>query len=218
MKNGFLKVAAGTPALKVADPAYNVQQITAMMQEAHRCGIKLLVLPELSLTGYTCGDLLLQSTLQKGALAALEEIRNASLPLGLTAVVGLPLSVHDKLYNCAAVVSGGKVLGIVPKSNIPNYGEFYEARWFTPAPRTTETVTLAGEEIPFGTDLLFCCREMPEYKLAVEICEDLWVPASPSVRHAAAGATVIANLSASDEIIGKAAYRRQLVSGQSGKL
>lgn len=218
MKNGFIKVAAGTPALKVADPAYNARQITAMMQEAHRSGIKLLVLPELSLTGYTCGDLFLQSTLQKGALAALDEIRNASLPLGLTVVVGLPLSVHDKLYNCAAVVSGGKVLGIVPKSNIPNYGEFYEARWFTPAPRTTETTLLAGEEVPFGTDLLFSCREMPEYKLAVEICEDLWVPASPSARHAAAGATVIVNLSASDEIIGKAAYRRQLASGQSGKL
>ena len=218
MKYGFIKVAAASPALRVADCRYNAERAAEMMQQAAAAGAHLLVLPELGLTGYTCGDLLLQPTLQQGALSALQTLLSVSAELPLTTITGLPLSVEGKLYNCAAVLHQGQILGVVPKTNLPNYGEFYEARWFTPAPAGTRTISLLGQEVPFGTDLLFCCRELPEYKLAVEICEDLWVAAPPSTRHAIAGATVLANCSASDETIGKAEYRRSLVTGQSARL
>ena len=218
MKYGFIKAAAASPALRVADCRYNAEQSIAVMQKAAKAGVQLLVLPELGLTGYTCGDLLLQPVLQQGALAALQKLLEASAGLPMTVVAGLPLEVEGKLYNCAAVLHGGRLLGVVPKTNLPNYGEFYEARWFAPAPAESRTIMLLGQQVPFGTDLLFCCRELPEYKLAVEICEDLWVAAPPSTRHAMAGATVIANCSASDETIGKAEYRRALVAGQSARL
>lgn len=218
MKYGFIKVAAASPALRVADCRYNAEQSVAAMQRAAAAGVRLLVLPELGLTGYTCGDLLLQPVLQQGALHALQTLLAVSAGLPMTTVAGLPLEVEGKLYNCAAVLHGGKILGVVPKTNLPNYGEFYEARWFTPAPAETKAISLLGQQIPFGTDLLFCCRELPEYKLAVEICEDLWVALPPSTRHAMAGATVIANCSASDETIGKAEYRRELITGQSARL
>ena len=218
MKYGFIKVAAASPALRVADCRYNAERAAEMMQQAAAAGTHLLVLPELGLTGYTCGDLLLQPTLQQGALSALQTLLSVSAELPLTTITGLPLSVEGKLYNCAAVLHQGQILGVIPKTNLPNYGEFYEARWFTPAPAGTRTISLLGQEVPFGTDLLFCCRELPEYKLAVEICEDLWVAAPPSTRHAIAGATVLANCSASDETIGKAEYRRSLVTGQSARL
>lgn len=218
MKYGFIKVAAASPALRVADCRYNAEQSAAAMQRAAAAGVRLLVLPELGLTGYTCGDLLLQPVLQQGALHALQTLLAVSAGLPMTTVAGLPLEVEGKLYNCAAVLHGGKILGVVPKTNLPNYGEFYEARWFTPAPAETKAISLLGQQVPFGTDLLFCCRELPEYKLAVEICEDLWVALPPSTRHAMAGATVIANCSASDETIGKAEYRRELITGQSARL
>ena len=218
MKYGFIKVAAASPALRVADCRYNAAQSVDMMQKAAAAGVHLLVLPELGLTGYTCGDLLLQPTLQQGALESLQTLLLVSASIPLTTVVGLPLSVEGKLYNCAAVLHQGQILGVIPKTNLPNYGEFYEARWFTPASHDVRTLSLLGQEVPFGTNLLFCCRELPEYKLAVEICEDLWVAAPPSTRHAMAGATVIANCSASDETIGKAEYRRALVTGQSVRL
>ena len=218
MKYGFIKVAAASPALRVADCRYNAEQSVAAMQRAAAAGVRLLVLPELGLTGYTCGDLLLQPVLQQGALHALQTLLAVSAGLPMTTVAGLPLEVEGKLYNCAAVLHGGKILGVVPKTNLPNYGEFYEARWFTPAPAETKAISLLGQQVPFGTDLLFCCRELPEYKLAVEICEDLWVALPPSTRHAMAGATVIANCSASDETIGKAEYRRELITGQSARL
>ena len=218
MKYGFIKVAAASPALRVADCRYNAEQSAAAMQRAAAAGVRLLVLPELGLTGYTCGDLLLQPVLQQGALHALQTLLAVSADLPMTTVAGLPLEVEGKLYNCAAVLHGGQILGVVPKTNLPNYGEFYEARWFTPAPADTKTISLLGQQVPFGTDLLFCCRELPEYKLAVEICEDLWVALPPSTRHAMAGATVIANCSASDETIGKAEYRRELITGQSARL
>ena len=218
MKYGFIKVAAASPALRVADCRYNAEQSIAAMQRAAAAGVRLLVLPELGLTGYTCGDLLLQPVLQQGALHALQTLLAVSAGLPMTTVAGLPLEVEGKLYNCAAVLHGGKILGVVPKTNLPNYGEFYEARWFTPAPAEAKAISLLGQQVPFGTDLLFCCRELPEYKLAVEICEDLWVALPPSTRHAMAGATVIANCSASDETIGKAEYRRELITGQSARL
>ena len=218
MKYGFIKVAAASPALRVADCRYNAEQSVAAMQRAAAAGVRLLVLPELGLTGYTCGDLLLQPVLQQGALHALQMLLAVSAGLPMTTVAGLPLEVEGKLYNCAAVLHGGKILGVVPKTNLPNYGEFYEARWFTPAPAEAKAISLLGQQVPFGTDLLFCCRELPEYKLAVEICEDLWVALPPSTRHAMAGATVIANCSASDETIGKAEYRRELITGQSARL
>lgn len=218
MKYGFIKVAAASPALRVADCRYNAEKSAEMMKQAAAAGAHLLVLPELGLTGYTCGDLLLQRTLLAGAQDALQALLEESHALSLTTVVGLPLAVEGKLYNCAAVLHRGQLLGIVPKLNLPNYGEFYEERWFTPAPAEVKTISLLGQEVPFGSRLLFCCRELPEYKLAVELCEDLWVASPPSIRHAVAGATVIANCSASDETIGKAEYRRSLVTGQSARL
>ena len=218
MKYGFIKVAAASPALRVADCPYNAAQTVAAMRQAEAAGVHLLVLPELGLCGYTCGDLLLQPTLQQGALTALQTVLEASRALSLTTVVGLPLNAGGKLYNCAAVVMGGQLLGVVPKTNLPNYGEFYEGRWFTPAPAAVGVIPLLGQQVPFGADLLFCCREVPDYRLAVEICEDLWVAAPPSTRHAVAGATVLVNCSASDETIGKAEYRRSLVVGQSARL
>ncbi|OUQ37776.1 NAD(+) synthase [Faecalibacterium sp. An122] len=218
MKDGFLKAAALSPALRVADCAYNAGQIVSALNDCARRGVKLAVLPELALTGYTCGDLFFQQALQQAALAGLEEILRASEGLDLVALVGLPLMVNGKLYNCAAVVCRGRLLGIVPKTCLPNYGEFYEKRHFAPGSKTVRTVTVCGQETLFGTSLLFACRQMPEFVLGVELCEDLWSVLPPSTFHAMAGATVIANLSASDETVGKAEYRRDLVSNQSARL
>ena len=218
MKDGFLKAAALSPALRVADCAYNAGQIVSALNDCARRGVKLAVLPELALTGYTCGDLFFQQALQQAALAGLGEILRASEGLDLVALVGLPLMVNGKLYNCATVVCRGRLLGIVPKTCLPNYGEFYEKRHFAPGSKTVRTVTVCGQETLFGTSLLFACRQMPEFVLGVELCEDLWSVLPPSTFHAMAGATVIANLSASDETVGKAEYRRDLVSNQSARL
>ena len=188
------------------------------MQQAAQDGAALAVFPELGLTGYTCSDLFLQQPLLDAAEQGLRDILRASETLELVAVVGLPVRVDGALYNCAAVVCHGALLGLVPKTHLPNYAEFYELRHFTPAPAETRSVTLCGASVPFGTDLLFRCREMPDFCLGVEICEDLWAPLPPSTRHALAGATVLANLSASDETVGKAEYRRQLVGQQSARL
>ena len=219
MDFGFIKGSALSPALRVADCAYNAQQVIAAMREAAARGVQLLCLPELCLTGYTCGDLFLQSTLTAGAEDALCTVMEASRGLNLVVIAGLPVPVGGKLYNCAAVVCGGALLGLVPKTWLPNYGEFYEKRHFVPGGKTVQGIRFAGQaEVPFGTSLLFTCREMPAFVLGIEVCEDLWAPVPPSCRHALAGATVIANLSASDETIGKAAYRRELVCGQSARL
>ena len=218
MKDGFLKAAALSPALRVADCAYNTQQILAQLREAAGRGVKLAVFPEFCLTGYTCGDLFLQRTLQQGALTGLQSVLDASKELDVVALVGLPLLVRGKLYNCAAVLCKGQLLGLVPKTYLPNYGEFYEKRQFTPGSTEVEMIAVCGQQVPFGTSLLFRCREMPSFVLGVEICEDLWSALPPSTFHALAGATVIANLSASDETVGKAEYRRALVSNQSARL
>ena len=218
MRDGFLKAAVLSPALRVADCVYNTQQIIAQLKDAAARGVKLAVFPEFCLTGYTCGDLFLQHTLQQGALTGLQSILDASRELDVVALVGLPLLVRGKLYNAAAVLCRGRLLGLVPKTYLPNYGEFYEKRQFTPGSTEVEWVTVCGQQVPFGTSLLFRCCEMPSFVLGVEICEDLWSALPPSTFHALAGATVVANLSASDETVGKAEYRRALVQNQSARL
>src|SRR5436305_4891344 len=216
---GFLRVAAATPLVRVADCDFNAGQIIAFMKQAEAEGVAVLVFPELSLTGYTCADLFHHLPLQRGAIEALQRIakEGASAFTGIAAV-GLPLVVDDQVFDCAALLHRGRILGIVPKSYLPNYKEFYEARWFAPAATArSQTVRLGGEEIPFGTDLLFDAVDVEGLIVGVEICEDLWVPIPPSSWQAIAGATVLLNLSASNEVIGKAAYRHQLVVNQSGR-
>lgn len=216
---GLLRVAAASPRLRVADCATNAQHILDLMGRAEREGVALLVFPELCLTGYTCGDLFQQHTLQSAALAALDKVRGAtSDQFSGIAVVGLPLAVQGQLFNTAAVLDRGRILGVVPKSFLPNYKEFYERRWFAPAlaaPR--KEIELFGQSIPFGYDLLFYAEGWGAFTFGVEICEDLWIPQPPSTRQALEGATVLVNLSASNEIIGKAAYRRQLVTSQAAR-
>ena len=218
MKDGFIKAAAASPSLRVADCAYNRDQIIQTFRRAQDQGAALLVLPELAVTGYTCGDLFGQRTLLDGALAALDEIITATKGSGTLLVLGVPLTVEGRLYNCAAVIQNGKLLGVVPKRNIPGYGEFYETRNFTPGPGGVQEHSICGRWVPFGGDQVFRCQQLPDFCFGVEICEDLWVPEPPSGRLAAAGATIIVNPSASDEATGKAAYRRALVEGQSGRL
>ena len=219
MKDGFIRVAAATPDLKVADPVFNREQTWKMMQEAASQDVKILVFPELGLTGYTCSDLFLQDTLIDQAKEELLWLLDASKDMDMLTFIGLPWMKDGKLYNVAAAYSDGHLLGLVPKAYIPNYSEFYEARHFTAAPVGCTSVTWQdGTTVPFGTDLLFTCKTMPGLKVAAEICEDLWSALPPSTFHALAGATVIANLSASDETVGKAEYRRALVSNQSARL
>ena len=219
MKDGFISVACGTPKLRLADCAYNAEQTFQMMRSAEQAGVKVLVLPELGLTGYTCGDLFFQEVLLREAEEALKTVLAATRNLEVVTAVGLPLRVRGKLYNCAAVIQRGKILGIVPKTHLPNYGEFYEKRWFAPAPVEAESLPLLGQEfVTFGAGQVFRCEDVPELTLGFEICEDLWSPDSPSARMAKDGAVIIGNLSASDDVVGKDAYRRQLVSTQSAKL
>ena len=221
MQDGFVKIAAATPDLRVADCAYNASEIVKQAKQAAAKGAHLVVFPELCLTGYTCGDLFLQRTLLDGALTALDTVRRETAELNAAVVVGLPLVQQGKLFNVAAVLCGGKIEGVVPKQFIPNYSEFYEARHFVSGAGVPfQTISLLGQDTLFagGEPLVFQCADMPELTLGVEICEDLWVADPPSTRLAQAGATVIVNLSASDEIIGKASYRRDLVRQQSARL
>ncbi len=217
--HGFLRVAAAAPSLRVADCAYNAEHILALMDRAEAEAVSVLVFPELCLTGYTCADLFHQVPLQKAALEVLLQVvsQGVSRFSGL-AVVGLPLAVEDQLFNCAAVFHEGEILGVVPKSFIPNYKEFYELRWFAPGAGVTgNSIELGNDSIPFGTDLLFEADNVEGLLVGVEICEDLWVPIPPSCYQALRGATLLLNLSASNEVIGKAGYRRQLVLDQSGR-
>lgn len=218
MKNGFICTACASPELRVADCAFNAEKMAESIKTATDKGARLLVFPELSLTGYTCGDLFSQRVLLEGAQKGLHTLLQASVGLEMVIVAGMPVPAFNKLYNCAVVLQNGKLLGVVPKAHLPNYGEFYERRNFTPAFEGVGSVTLCGQTAPFGQRLLFGCEELPEWVLAVEICEDLWVPQPPCVSHALAGATVIANLSASDEIVGKADYRRGMLQSISARL
>jgi NAD+ synthase (glutamine-hydrolysing) len=217
--HGFLRVAAASPVLRVADCAFNAERILALMARADAERFAVLVFPELSITGYTCADLFQQVALQRGALDALAHVvkESAAAFRGL-AVVGVPIAVDDQLFNCAALVHRGRVLAVVPKSFIPNYKEFYEGRWFAAAATArSNEVVLGGTRVPFGTDFLFDASDVEGLVVGVEICEDLWVPVPPSSFQALRGATLLLNLSASNEVIGKANYRRQLVVNQSGR-
>lgn len=218
MKHGFVKVAAVTPDIKVADCIYNAESICSDMKKAAEQGAKIVVFPELCLTGYTCSDLFWQERMLDAAKEALRKIIKTSLTLDGLFFVGMPWEVDQKLYNVAAAVSNGELLGLVPKKYLPNYAEFYEARHFTPGKEEVEWIVFDGQEVPFGMHQQFRCAEVPGLIVAAEICEDLWVPNSPSVAAAMAGATVIVNLSASNENTGKSLYRTALVQNHSARL
>lgn len=224
MIDGFIKVAAATPKIRVADCEFNANSIIALMDKAREAGVNILVFPELCVTGYTCHDLFCQTVLLNGAITALKRIVKASEGYDILVTVGCPLidyDNHNKLYNCAVVFQNGKILGAVPKTYLPNYNEFYEMRQFTPAPPFEEeynTIFIGDDCCLFHNNIIFECADIPELKFGVEICEDLWAPEPVSIKLAKSGATIIANLSASNEIIGKDAYRRNLVTGQSGRL
>lgn len=218
MKHGFIRVAAATPHIRLADCSYNADQIIRYIENAEKNEIKLLVFPELCVTGYTCGDLLFQESLLRGAREQVKRITDFTKDKELVAVFGFPFEYNGKIYNTAAVIQGGKILGLIPKMNIPNFGEFYEARYFAPGKREAVKVNFEGSETYFGSNLLFECADMPDFVLGVEICEDLWAPLSPGIYHCLNGATALANLSASNEVAGKAGFRRNLVKSQSARL
>ena len=218
MKNGFVKVAAATPDIRVADVEFNTQNIINAMEEAQKNGAKILVFPELCVTGYTCSDLFDHSVLLKASRKALLEIAENTNDKDMLVFVGAPLEVNGKLYNVAAAMNQGEIIGFTTKTFLPNYGEFYEMRQFTPGPQTVRKITFEGKKIPFGPQLLFQAEGMEELVVAAEICEDVWSPVPPSIQAALEGATVIVNCSASDETIGKDTYRRALISGQSARL
>lgn len=220
MKDGFLKVAAASIKLKVADTDYNGEQILNTIKTANEQKVKLLVFPELCISGYTCGDLFLQDSLLESCENALEDLLKQTEAYDMLFVVGMPYIYKNKLYNVAVFCKSGEILMMVPKTNIPNYQEFYEARHFAKGEaHMSDFVSVAGQDdVMFGTDKLLQCMNMKELVIAGEICEDLWIPDSPSVRHALAGATIICNPSASDEIATKASYRKNLVAMQSAKL
>lgn len=216
--HGFARVAVAVPANRVADPAFNAAETCRMMVEAADGGAALVVFPELGLSAYTCDDLFHQHALLDACVAALGQVVEASRDLPLAAVVGLPLRVDQRLFNCAAVVQRGRILGIVPKTYLPNYGEFYEARQFNPSYTAVSTETeLLGQSVPFGSETVFESQDLPLFKFHVEICEDVWVPIPPSSYAALAGATVLVNLSASNITVGKADYRHRLVNLQSAR-
>lgn len=218
MKQGFVKVAAVTPKVKVADTSYNGECIRCLMKETVEKGAKVVVFPELCITGYTCSDLFWQDKLLLQAKEELIEIAKSSKKLDGIFFVGLPLEINGKLYNVAAAISEGKILGIVPKQYLPNYNEFYEQRHFKSGTELCTEIKIGDDEVTVDCDLIFACEQMPKLKIGVEICEDLWVPNPPSIQHAMDGATIIVNPSASDEITGKSIYRKELVAGQSARL
>ncbi len=218
MRDGFVTVATATPQVAVADCEANASQIVACIRTMEAAHAKVMVLPELCLTAYTCSDLFWQAKLLDEAEQALCRIAAETASVDALIFVGLPLRHAGKLLNVAAALSRGKVLGFVPKVNLPAYNEFYETRHFAPGAGSMGCKSFNGEEVPVGTDLLFTCETMPDLCVAAELCEDLWVPNPPSTRHALAGATVLCNLSASDEMVGKNSYRRSLVSSQSARL
>ena len=219
MKHGFVKVAAVTPKIKVADPEYNGEEIIRLISETTDNGAKIVVFPELCLSGYTCNDLFHQELLLASCKEQLIRIAESTCSIDAIVFVGLPLEKNGKLYNVAAALHRGEILAFIPKTCIPNYSEFYEVRYFTPGNQKAELVTWEEAEIPFGTKILFKNGDSLEgLILAAELCEDVWAPNPPSTAHALAGATVIVNLSASDEVVGKEIYRTALVTATSARL
>lgn len=219
MKDGFIKVAAGSIRTTIADTLANAEEIKARIKEADQAGVNLLVLPELAVTGYSCGDLFYSEVLQRGALQALSDICRFTRGKYPLVILGLPILHRGKLYNCAAAVLDGRVLAFVPKTHLPNYSEFYELRQFTSGVDMDDgEILFDGHAVPFGTDILLRHISMEEYCIGIELCEDLWAPCPPSEFLCRSGAVVIANPSASDEIIGKADYRRLLVTATSARL
>ena len=215
---GFVRVAAGVPRVRVADTAHNAAQAAALAHAANQAGVHLLVLPECTLTGYTANDLFQQRTLLDGARAALQALCDQTADCPTVIVAGLPLACGNQLFNCAAVLLHGSVLGVVPKTFIPGYKEYYEQRWFTSAADAlVDTIDINGTTVPFGADLLFRAGGPAPFTFGVELCEDLWSPVPPSSLHALAGATLLCNLSASNELVAKADYRAQLVRQQSAR-
>ncbi len=218
MRDGFVKIAAASPDLRPADPAFNADGIIRLARRAYDDGATIILFPELSIPGYTSADLFFQRTLQRASDSALDSILAATSTMDALVVVGYPYIKDGKLYNTAVTMHKGRIMAIIPKKNIPMYGEFYEGRWFTPAPESNENVLFRGEMVPFGRFTILRFAHPSTLLVGCEICEDLWVPDSPSIGLAGAGATVILNPSASDEIIGKEEYRRSLVAMQSAKL
>ncbi|MBN8493495.1 MAG: NAD(+) synthase [Burkholderiales bacterium] len=217
-QQGFLRIAVATPRCRVADPAFNAEQTLALWQQADAQGAALALFPELGLSAYTCDDLFQQRALLDGCQAALQRLLHEGAGLACLAVVGMPLRVGHSLFNCAAVLQRGRLLGVVPKTYLPNYGEFYEARQFNPADHApADSVTLCGQIVPFGSQLLFRASDRSDFAFHVEICEDLWVPIPPSSYAALAGATLLLNLSASNVTVGKSAYRHALAAAQSAR-
>ena len=218
MKHGFIKVAAVTPNIKVADVEHNLKEICRLIDETVENGAKIVVFPELCVTGYTCGDLFSQEILLAKSKEALKKIVLHTEGTDALIFVGLPYMVRGKLYNVAAAIKSGELLGLVSKTFLPNYNEFYEMRQFQPGPKQADWILYEGEEIPFGPQILFECEEIPNLVVSAEICEDVWSPIPPSIKAALCGATIIVNCSASNETVGKDAYRNRLISGQSARL
>ena len=218
MQHGFVKVCSATVPIKVADVEFNTRNIINAIDESYKKGSSIIVFPELCICGYTCGDLFNQRLLLESVEKSIVNIAKATAGKSILGFVGAPLVCDGKLYNCAVAISDGNVLGVIPKTFLPNYGEFYEQRHFVSAPKVLNEISISGRKVPFGTDLIFKAENNADLTVAAELCEDLWAPRSPSVSHALAGANVIVNLSCSDEIAGKAEYRRDLVRMQSAKL
>lgn len=218
MKQGFVKVAAVTPDIRVADVQYNTEQICRMIDETVAEGAKIVVFPELCITGYTCSDLFTQEVLLDHAREALREITAYTAEKDALIFVGVPLSVEGELYNVAAALNHGEILGLTTKTFLPNYGEFYEMRQFSAGPDVAREIEFDGKKVPFGPQILFTANGMEQLIVSAEICEDVWSPIPPSIKAAREGATIIVNCSASDETIGKADYRKSLIAGQSARL
>ena len=218
MKSGLVRVAAAVPEVAVGNLKKNKENIKTMIFDAEKKGVSIIAFPELSITSYTLGDLFRQRNVLEQSIETLGELLNETKNTRLLAIVGMPVYVSDKLYNAAVVFQSGRILGVVPKAYIPNYSEYYEQRWFASGIDVTgKTVELAGQTVPFGTDILFECREIKELAVGIELCEDLWVPFPPHAYHAMAGATLFFNISASNELAGKSEYRQEMITHQSGR-
>ena len=215
---GFIRVGAIVNKLALANPLKNAEVIIKEIKKAERLGVSIVTTPELSFTGYTCGDLFLQEQLLDDSIKALEQVLNETKDIDIISILGMPLRHDNQLFNCAVVITKGKILGVIPKTYIPNYQEFYEARWFSSSKELiTEEIEILGQLVPITTNILFQDKTLKEATFGIEICEDLWTVNPPSNNHALAGATMIFNLSSSNELIGKQEYRKSLVSSQSAR-